>query len=103
MGQCRYKVINLKGGIPTSGGKIVPKIESLIIICIGGLFLLLVVEPILETTVLSFLNQFVEYALPTILILGGIALLKFDEKMRWNYSKYGKGCIFLGFIWIVLI
>lgn len=98
-----YTVINLTGGIPTSGGKIVPKTKSLIIICIGGAFLLLVVEPILETIVLALLNQFVEYALPTILILGGIALLKFDEKMRWDYSKYGIGCILLGFLWIVLI
>ena len=96
-----YKVIKLTGGIPTAGGQIVSKIGSLIIICVGGGFLLLIVEPILETTILSLLNQFVEFALPLAFLLGGIALLKFNEKMRWDYSKYGYVCIVIGTLWLV--
>jgi hypothetical protein len=96
-----YKVINLTGGIPTKDGQIVSKIKSLIIICVGGGFLFFIVEPFLESLILSLLNQFVEFTLPIAFLLGGFALLKFNEKMKWDYSKYGYVCIVIGILWLV--
>ena len=98
-----YTIINLKGGIPTRDNRIISKVESLIVICIGGGFLLLIAEPILEVTILSILYQYISFALPIALLLCGIALLKFDEKMTWDYSKYGWVCIIIAILWIVFI
>ena len=92
-----YEVIKITGGRPTNEkGQWISKTRSLIKICVGGGFLLLIVEPILEDIILSFLNQFVEFTLPIAFLLGGVALLKFDKEMKGDYSKYGYWCIFIG-------
>ena len=99
-----YKVITIVDGRPTNEmGRWISKIRSLIIICVCGVVLLLIVEPILEAIILSVLNQFVEFTLPLLLLLGGFALLKFDKEMKWDYSKYGHVCILIGILWIVYI
>ena len=98
-----YKVINFTGGIPTRGGKIVSKIKSLIIIGVGGACTLFILEPILEAMILSLLNQFVEFAVPIAFLLAGFALLKFNEKMRWDYSKFGYACIAIGILLLFYI
>ena len=98
-----YTVINLKGGIPTKGNKIKSKIESLIIICIVGGILLLIVEPFLETIILSFLYRYVKFAIPIVILVGGIAILKFNQNMTWDYSKYGYGLLIFGILLIVFI
>jgi hypothetical protein len=99
-----YKVIKIVNGRPTNElGQWISKIRSLIIICVGGVILLLIIEPILEATILSVLNQFVEFTLPLLFLLGGFALLKFNKEMEWNYSKYGYVCILIGISGIVYI
>ena len=95
-----YEVINISGGIPKVDNRYVSKNKSLIIICISGGVLLLIIEPILESTILSILNQHVELTLPVIFLSGGLALLKFNEKMKWDYSKHAYACIIIGASWI---
>lgn len=99
-----YKVIKIVNGRPTNElGQWISKIRSLIIICVGGVILLLIVEPILEAMILSVFNQFVEFTFPIFFLLGGFALLKFDKEMKWDYSKYGYVCILIGILWVVYI
>ena len=95
-----YEVINISGGIPKVDNRYVSKNKSLIIMSISGVVLLLIIEPILESIILSLLNQYVELTLPMIVLSGGLALLKFDEKMRWDYSKHAYACIIIGILLI---
>ena len=97
------KVISLSGGIPRFDGEFVSKIKSLIIIFIGGIFLLLIVEPLLEYIFLLLLNKLILITIPIISILSGMAILQFDEEMKWDYSKYGYACIGIGILCIIYI
>lgn len=94
-----YTFVDFKGGIPIKNNRIISKFDSLIAIVVGGGILLLVVEPILETIILNFLNNNVKFALPTAFLLAGFAILKLNEKTRWNYSTYGYVCISVGIFW----
>ncbi|MCK5661679.1 MAG: hypothetical protein KAH86_09980, partial [Methanosarcinales archaeon] len=67
-----YEVIDISGGIPKVDNRYVSKNKSLIIICISGGVLLLIIEPILESMILSILNQHVELTLPVIVLAGGL-------------------------------
>lgn len=96
-----YKVINTAGGIPTTSNGIVSKFKSLIIILLGGIFTLFILEPLIENFILYLLYQIVPFVFPALLILVGLAILKFDENMRWDYSRYGYGCIIIGTIMIL--
>lgn len=98
-----YTVINLNGGIPRKDNRIISKIESLFIIVTGWGILLFIIEPIVEGIIISLLYQYVKFALAFLFIIGGIAILVFDKKMKWDYSKYGYGCIVVGIIWSVFI
>ena len=91
-----YKVVDFKGGIPFINNKIISKRDSLIAIIIGGGILLLIIEPILESIILDILYNNVKYALSAAFLLGGFALLKLNEQVRWNYKTYGYGSICTG-------
>ena len=93
-----YKVVNFKGGIPIENNKIISKRDSLIAIIIGGGILLLIIEPILESIIFDILYNNVKYALPAAFLLGGFALLRLNEQVRWNYKTYGYGSIFIGIL-----
>lgn len=95
--------IKTEGGIPIVNGKLVTKIESIFWLVIGGLAIIFVIEPFLEKIIYSILLEFLEYTIPVLLITAGIALFKFDEKMRWDYSAYAYTLLGIGVVAMFLI
>lgn len=100
-----YVVISLilskKGGIPRSRGKILSKNEFIVLIVI--LFLVsMVIKFLLMNLINSLYIQYVEFVLPLMIFLIGLAFLTLDKQMKWKFNKHGYWCIGIGIAWGLL-
>lgn len=93
-----FQLVEIKGGIPFVNGLFVARMDSLILLGGGSLFLLFVVEPAIEIMLLGILYEYVGYTIPLLVLLCGLAILKFDQTMRWDYSKYGYFLVIIGIV-----
>lgn len=97
-----YIYISFKGGIPRIGNQIINKGQSFIVAVVIVLVSLFVVEPIVERILNYLITTYIDLAIPSALIIGGIAVREFDKRMRWDYKYYWIIPLTIGFIWFIL-
>ena len=95
-------LVSFKGGIPRIAGQIISKQISIIVLIILAVVVFSAIEPLTDLIAGLSLQQFPEYAIPSILLLSGLALLEFDNKMRWDYRIYSVPLLIIGIALFVL-
>ena len=94
--------VSFKGGIPRFRGIIVNKRLSLILLAILGLVILFVFDPLTNFIVRELIVKYTGLTIPVSILLGGIALFEFDQRMMWKYKFYWLPILAAGFIWLSL-
>ncbi len=97
-----FQLVEIRNGYPIKDGSFVSKENTLLLLVIGGFLSLFFIWPILESFFHNILIQNVNLCIPSLLILGGIAILQFDLKMKWNFKKYGVNAIVAGVFLLIL-
>ena len=95
-------LISFKGGIPRIGKLITNKQTSVVVIILIFIITLFVLGPLTEIFVNSLIVHFVDYTIPTLIVLAGLAFWEWDKKMRWNYEFYWFPLLIIGLLLFVV-
>lgn len=92
-------IVDIRGGYPFIDGLFVSRIDTLVGLAISGLLILFVIDPLIENILFSYLTTNTSHAIPSLLVLAGVAILVFDQKMAWNFRNHGLVVLLAGICW----
>ena len=95
-------LISFKGGIPRIGGKIINKGKSIVIAILVAIVIFFVISPLLALLFKFLIKIFVDFTIPVLIILSGLALWEWDKKMRWDYKWYWIPFLLVGILLLIL-
>ena len=95
-------LISFEGGIPRIAGVIIKKFLSVFVAILLGLSIVFVFPPLLNTLFEFLIKQFVDFTIPSLIILAGLAMWVWDRKMRWDYKWYWIPLLVVGLLLIIL-
>lgn len=96
-------IVEIRNGYPFIRGSFASRNRTLVGIAVAGILTFFVIVPILEKIILDYLTANISLAIPSLLVLSGVAILVFDAKMVWNFKKHGSTLLAIGIGWTILI
>jgi len=95
-------LISFKGGIPRIVGVIINKGKSILLAILLAIVTFFVISPLLVLLFKFLIKTFVDFTIPILITLSGLALWEWDKKMRWDYKWYWIPFLLVGILLIVL-
>ena len=93
-------LISFKGGIPRIAGIIIKKGKSIVIAILIAIVTFFVIAPLLNLFFKYLIKNLVDFTIPALVVLSGLALGEWDKKMRWDYKRYWIPFIIIGILLI---
>ena len=95
-------LISFKGGIPRIAGVIINKGKSILTAILLAIVTFFVISPLLVLLFKFLIKSFVDFTIPILITLSGLALWEWDRKMRWDYKWYWRPFLAFGILLIIL-
>lgn len=95
-------LISFKGGIPRIAGIIINKGKSIVIAILIAIVTFFVIAPLLTLFFKYLIKALVDFTIPILVVLSGLALGEWDKKMRWDYKWYWIPFLLVGVLLIIL-
>ena len=95
-------LISFKGDIPRFAGVILNKRKAILALLVGFVLTFFVIIPFGELLVKIFLQNFIDFTIPALLIAVGIFIMEWDLRMKWKFHWYWIPFVAIGILLIIL-